>query len=114
MRKLNTEDYTVKVKVPDPANPGREIEPEFPYRVKDSLVNILFFKGLGLNGAELIKANILAQKILTTEDGICLLEEAEWQRLKNAVEVFKGFQKPDVELVTRILAAEEVEVEPKK
>lgn len=114
MRKLNLKDYTVKVKVPDRMNPGQEIEAEFPYNMKDSLVNVLFVRELGLNGVELVKANMLAQKILSCEGEDVLIEEAEWQRLQNAVNVFRGFGKTDVEFVTRINEAEVVEVESKK
>ena len=109
MRKLNLKDYTVKDKVPDRLNLGQEIDIEVLYRVKDSVINLLFTRELGLNGAELVRANMLAQKIEACENE-ALLEEAEWQRLTMAVETFKGFGKHDVELVTRINGAEEVEV----
>lgn len=114
MRKLNLEDYTVKVKVPDKMNPGQEIEAEFPYHFKDSVLNLLFIRELQLGGAELVKQNVLAVKLETCKDGEILLEEDEYQRIKHAVDVFKGFNRNDVELVIRINEAEVVEVEPKK
>ncbi len=113
MRKLNLKDYTVKVKVPDQANPGQMIGAEFPYGVKDSILNLLFIPDLQLNGAELVKQNVLAMKLEQCKDGEILLEDAEYNRIKKAVDTFKGFGRNDVELVTRINEAEVVEVKPK-
>jgi hypothetical protein len=114
MRKLDLEDYTVKMKVPDNTNPGQEIEAEFPYHFKDSVLNLLFTRELQLGGAELVKQNMLAMKLEQCKDREILLEEEEYQRIKKAVEVFKGFNRNDVELVKRIMEAEVVEVESKK
>lgn len=113
MRKINLENYTVKLKVPDKMNSGLEIEAEFPYNVKDSLVNVLFVRELGLNGVELVKANMLAQKILACEANEILLEETEWQRLQTAINTAQGFGRPDIEFVRRINEAEVVEVKSK-
>ena len=114
MRKLNLGNYTVKMKVPDRMNPGQEIETEFPYRFKDSVLNLMFIPQLQLSGAELVKQNVLAMKLETCKDDEILLEEDEYQRIKRAIDTFKGFGRNDVELVTRISEAAEVEVEPKK
>ena len=46
------------------------------------------------------------------EDDI-LLEEEEYKHLKNAFDKCTGFTRADVELVTRINEAEEVEVKTK-
>ena len=110
MRKLNLKDYTVKMKVPDNMNPGQEIEVELPYHFKDSVLNLMFIRELQLSGAELVKQNVLAIKIETCKDDEILLEEEEYQRIKKAVDVFKGFNRNDVELVTRINEAEVVEI----
>ena len=109
MRKLNLKDYTVKVRVPDKMKPGQEIDAEYPYRFKDSMLTLLFNKELQLNGAELVKQNVLAMKLEQCNDEI-LLEEDEYQRIKKAVDTFKGFGRNDVELVERINEAEVVEV----
>ncbi len=114
MRKLNLSDYTVKMKLPDRLNPGMEIEAELPFNMKDSVINILFIPQLRLNGVELLKANVLGQKILACESDEILLEDAEWQRLSAAIDAAQGFGKMEVEFVTRINKAEIVEVEPKK
>jgi len=113
MRKLNLKDYMVKVKAPDRMNPGQEIEGEWPYHFKDSVLNLLFTRELQLSGAELVKQNVLAMKLEQCKDDEVLLEEDEYQRIKKAVEVFKGFNRNDVGLVTRINEAEVVEVKTK-
>ena len=114
MRKLNLADYMVKIKAPDQMNPGQVIEGEYPYRVKDSVLNLLFIQDLQLTGAELVKQNMLAMKLESCKEDEILLEEDEWSRIKKAVDTFKGFDRNAVELVTRINEAEVVEVEPKK
>jgi len=114
MRKVKLADYMVKVKAPDQMNPGQVIEGEYPYRVKDSILNLLFIQDLQLTGAELVKQNALAMKIEACKDDEILLESEEWARIKQAVDTFKGFDRNAVELVTRIMEAEVVEVEPKK
>ena len=106
MRKLSLKDYTVGMKVPDQMNPGQQIEAEMPYHFKDSVLDLLFIRELQLSGAELVKQNILAMKIEQCKDDEILLEDEEWQRIKKAVDTFKGFARKDVELVTRINEAE--------
>jgi len=118
MRKLKLTDYTVKTKVPDQMNPGQQIDIEMPYRFMDSILNLLFIRELQLSGAELVKQNMLAMKLEACKDDEILLEDEEWQRIKRAVDVFKGFNRSDVEFVMRINEAEKVEeikeVKPKK
>ena len=113
MRKLNLKDYTVKVKSPDQMNPGQVIEADFPYKFKDSVLNLLFTRELQLSGAELVKQNVLAMKLEQCKAGEILLEDEEYSRIKRAIDVFKGFNRNDVELVTRINEAEVVEVKSK-
>jgi len=113
MRKLNLNDYMVKVKAPDQMNPGQKIEGEFPYHFKDSILNLLFNPALQLNSAELVKQNVLAMKLEQCKEDEILLEDEEYNRIKKAVDTFKGFGRNDVELVTRINEAEVVEVKSK-
>ena len=110
MRKLNLKDYTVKGKVR--GGDGNLVDITAPYHFKDSILNLMFIRELQLSGAELVKQNVLAMKLETCKDDDILLEEEEWGRLKRAVDTFKGFNRNDVELVTRITEAEVVE--PKK
>lgn len=110
MRKIILKDYLVKLKTPDQMNPGQMIEGEYPYHVKDSLLNLLFIQDLQLSGAELVKQNVLAMKLENCKDDEILLEDEEWGRIKRAVDTFKGFDRNAVELVTRINEAEEVKI----
>ena len=112
MRKLNLKDYTVTGKVR--GGDGQPIDITAPYRVKDSILNLLFQRELQLSGAELVKQNMLAMKLENCKDDEILVEEDEYQRIKKAVDTFKGFNRNDVELVTRLTEAAVVEVEPKK
>jgi len=113
MRKIKLADYMVKVKAPDQMNPGKIIEGEYPYRVKDSILNLMFIPSLQLNGAELVKQNVLAMKLEQCKEDVILLEDEEYNRIKRAIDTFKGFGRNDVELVTRINEAEVVAVEQK-
>lgn len=114
MRKLNLKNYTVKAKIPDQANPGGMIDAEFPYDFKTSILNLLFIPDLQLSGAELVRQNMLAVKLENCTENEIDLEDEEYQRLKKAIDTFKGFGRNDVELVARINEAEVVEVESKK
>ena len=114
MRKLNISNYMVKVKAPDKMNPGKMIEGEWPYNTKESILNLMFNPALQLNGAELLRSNMLAMKLEQCKEDEILLEDEEFSRIKKAVDIFKGFNRNDVELVERVNNAEEVEVEPKK
>jgi len=88
------------------------LEPE--YDVRDSLIEVMFSRDLQLSARELLDRDDLARKIRDCSDGFVLLEEEEWKKLEKAVNTIKGFGKPDVEFVHRILEAEEVKVEEKK
>ena len=114
MRKLNLKNYMVKVRAPDQMNPGKVIEGEYPYHVKASILNLMFIRDLQLNGAELVKQNVLAMKLEQCKNDEILLEDEEYSRIKKAADTFKGFGRNDVELIERINEAGVVEVEPKK
>ena len=111
MRKLNLKDYTITVKEKTPL--GDLIDAEYPYPVKDSILNLLFIRELQLSGADLVKQNVLAMKLEQCKDSEILLEDEEWGRIKLSIDTFKGFNRGDVELVIRINKAEVVEVKSK-
>ena len=113
MRKLNLKDYTTVMKSPDPMKSGGVVDIDLTYPVKRSILNIMFRRELQLSGAELVKQNVLAIKLETCKDDEILLEDEEYQRIKNAFDKCTGFTRADVELVTRINEAEVVEVEQK-
>ena len=100
MRKLNLRDYqwTQKVRA---AN-GEIVDSTAPYKVRDSILNIMFLPSLGLQGAELVRQNILAVKIEQAEDEV-LLEEEEYLRVKKAAEAYPSQSRADVGLIDRIL-----------
>ena len=107
MRQIKLDDY--EVMVPDVAS--NNLVPK-PYRVKESLVACLLHPVLNLTGRELLLRNKLAMSI-EEAGGSILLEESDYRKLKQAIETIKGFTKTDMELVRRVLEAEEIEVEVK-
>ena len=113
MRKLDLRNYQYTEKIKNPVKGIEEIT--LPYLVKDSILNIMFFPSLGLQGATLVRQNVLAMKIEQCEDEV-LLEEEDYQRVKRAAENYVAQSRADVELIDRILnqTVEVVEVETKK
>ena len=100
MRRLDLTDYQWTQKVQNPVKGVEEIT--LPYRVKESILNLLFLPDLRLQGAALVRQNILAIKIEQSEDEV-LLEEEEYQRVKGAAEKYVAQSRADVELIDRIL-----------
>ena len=100
MRNLDLTDYQATQKVL--GGNGELIETTGPYPVKDSILNLMFLPSLGLQGAEAVRQQVLAHKI-EKANGEILLEEAEYERIKNAVEKYSVRNRHDVTLVDRIL-----------
>lgn len=109
MRRVNLESYTIQLRDRDS---GEQVEA--PYDVKTSLINVLFHPDLELQATELLERDKLAHKILDCSNGFVLLEDAEYGKLEDSLEVCKGLTRNDVEFVKRIREAEQVEVEEKK
>lgn len=111
MRKIQLQNYMVKL----PAADGN-FEPK-PYNVKESMVSCLLHPALKLTGRELLLRNKLASRIEEAEivegNGHILVEEDDYRKLKSAFETIEGFTKSDMELVRRVLEAEEIEVAEK-
>ena len=99
MRKLDLRNYPTTQKV---LIKGELSDIAGQYMVKDSILNIMFLPALELRGAELVKQNILAIKIEQSEDEV-ELEEAEYERIVRAANVYPGQSRADVELIDRIL-----------
>lgn len=97
-------------------NAEGNLEPK-PYNVKGSMVACLLHPTLNLTGRELLLRDKLASRIEETKiiegNGHILIEEADYRKLKQAFETIQGFTKSDMELVRRVLEAEEVEVKEK-
>ena len=106
MRKLDITQYKVVVLTPE----GKK---EDVYDVKDALVHLLFHPDLRLNGMALLKQDKIAEKISNATTKV-LLEEEEYQKVKGAVDNFKGFTRSEVELVKRVFECPEIKVEEKK
>lgn len=100
MRKLDLRNYETTQKVRNGS--GEIIEITAPYMVKDSILNIMFLPSLGLQGAELVRQNVLAIKIEQCEEEV-MLEEAEYARIKTAAERYVAQSRADVEFIDRIL-----------
>lgn len=89
-----------------------------PYNVKESMVSCLLHPALKLTGRELLLRNKLASRIEEAEiiegNGFILVEEEDYRKLQQAFETIEGFTKNDMELVRRVLDAEEIEVSEKE
>lgn len=111
MRKIELQNYIINV----PAADGKFIPK--PYNVKESMVSCLLHPALKLTGRELLLRNTLAMRIEEAEivegNGSILVEEADYRKLRQAFETIQGFTKNDMELVKRVLEAEEIEVAEK-
>lgn len=105
MKKINMRGFKVTV-----FRDGERVEVD--YAIKDSIIEILFNPALKLNGSRILKQNELAKKVLETGDDL-VVEEEEYNRIKDAFEKVEGLGKNDVELVSRIINAEKVEIEVK-
>lgn len=101
MRKLDLRNYDYTQKVQNPVK-GLVDEVTMPYLVKDSILNILFLPQLGLQGAALVKQNVLAIKIEQAGDEV-ILEEEEYERIRRAAEAYPAQSRADVQFIDRIL-----------
>lgn len=100
MRKLDLTNYQWTHKIQNPIKGAEEIT--LPYLVKESILNILFLPDLRLQGAALVKQNVLAMKIEASGDNV-ELEEEEYERVKKAAETYNAQSRADVQLIDRIL-----------
>lgn len=103
MREINLENYKIKDRE------GQEVD----YPVKDVLLDMLYHPELKLNGRGILERNDLAKNLVDCKEKVLLLEEGDYVKLKQAFEIITGFSKNDVELVKRVLNAQEVEVKKK-
>lgn len=106
MRRIDLSDYDVEVDLPD-----GKVE-NTPYLVKKSLVNMMYSQEIQLTARGLLENDRVAQKIAGS-NGVALLEEEEYNRVKTALESLKGLSKQDVTLVNRVFDAQQVEVTEK-
>jgi len=102
MRRIDLTDYEVEVLREE----GKRME---PYFVKDSIESMLYHPDLKLGYKQLFENDRVAQKIRSA-NGSILLEESEYERVRQAFEGLTGYTKHDVELVRRVMEAPEVAV----
>jgi len=107
MRKLDLKKYTVSIR-----DAKGEIQ-SVPYDFKTSLIELMFHPDLRLSGKALLETNIIAERIIKADKEI-LLEEADYNKIRNAIDNFKGFSKNEVELVKRVLECPEIKVKENK
>jgi len=107
MRKLNLENYEITFR-----NAQGELETA-PYASKDAIINLMFHPDLRLSGTKLLETNILAEKIIEADKEI-ILEEEEYNKVKNAIDSFQGFTRNEVELVKRVSECPKIDVKEKE
>jgi len=108
VKKINLDNYEIEVQQQDGSYS------KIPYDVKKSIGDIILAPPLKLNGTELLKNNLIAQKIIECKDSFILLEQNEYNVIRNAIDVLDMFGKHDVKLIKKIVDATDVEVEEKK
>jgi len=106
-KKINLEPYEIELRNQE----GNIVK--FPYDVKTSIADIILSQPLKLNGVKLLRNQEIASKIINCKEKFILLEFNEYLVIKEATDILDVFSKNDVELVKRILNAEEVEVDEK-
>jgi hypothetical protein len=79
------------------------------YKLKESIVNLLFAPQLRLGARAAIENDLIARKV-EAANGSVLLEEAEYEKVRAAIETFEGYSRNDLEFVRRVLEAETVAV----
>ena len=109
MRRINLENYTEVVRDEES---GKDVELAYP--VKNSMVDALLSRELGLSAREILNREDLARRIRDCPDGAILLEEEEHKKLVAAVDTIKGWCRTDIEFLHRIIDAPVVKVEEKK
>jgi hypothetical protein len=102
MRKIDLTNYDVEVQDSN----GKRV---LPYIIKEALQMSLYSPDLRLGSKELFDNDRVAQKISSAQ-GSVMLEEAEYNKLKSALETIKGYTKNDVEMLKRVFDAPEVTV----
>lgn len=106
MRRIDLTPYVVTARDEE----GKPVTQDYP--VKESLVEMAFIPQDGCRGSELLKRSALAQKIEQATGDSVLLEQAEWQRLIDALNSgAMKLGKWQVELVRRVIEAPDVPVQ---
>jgi len=116
MRRIDLSSYTVPAKAQKVCSTCHgtgfvQEEVAQSYNVRESLIEALFHPDLKLPARELLDREDLARRMRDCPDGYILLEEEEYNKVLQAVNSIRGYTKPDIEFVRRILNAEKVNVQ---
>lgn len=104
MRKVSLVNYTVRVWKED----GKRGVDEF--NVRENLIDLCFIPAKGCTAAQVLERQRLARKIAQAHGDEVLLEDAEWQRLREAIDAVGALGYGQAELVERIVDAPTVKV----
>lgn len=112
LKKINIKKYMVEATTPE----GKKVS--IPYDVVQSIENVVLATGnmtsQRLTMPQLLAASRVCEKIKAAEkEGFVLLEEAEFEIVKQGFDAFSGFGINEVELCKRIVQAETVEIKEK-
>ncbi|GAH61956.1 unnamed protein product, partial [marine sediment metagenome] len=99
MRKINLENYMETVR----NESGDDVE--LPYDVRNSMIEVLLSRDLGLSAREALDRHTLACRIRDCSNGAILLEEADYTKLVAAIDTIKGWCRTDIEFLHRITEA---------
>lgn len=110
MREINLAQYEVQARAVPQDGKGTTLDKTFKYDVRGSLIEILFAPELGLKALEVLARDDLARKIRDWPDETLLLEDAEYEKVKSAIENVTGLGRDEIELIRRVLNASKVEV----
>lgn len=103
MRRLDISDYEV-------ADADLDVAEPHTYHTRWALGEVLLAQSQGHTAMSLLEHEDLVRKIRDHEGDIILLEEAEYLKIRAAFDKIEGFSRYDVEMVRRVVNAEEVAV----
>jgi len=117
VKKINIKPYIVEVPTLD--KEGKPIKKLIPYGVVQSIENVVLASGQmtsqQLSMAEVLRRDRIMVKIREQESkGFVLLEDADFNVIKQGFEAFKGFGVNEVELCKRIDEAKDEDVKVKE
>lgn len=107
MRRLDLKNYTFTM------NDQQGIARLTPYQFKDTLINILTHRSLGLNGLELLEISLVVDKIKNADIEVILTDD-DYTKILDMLKRFRGFSDPDTQFVKRIFNCPNIPDDGKK
>jgi|GEM_PF-1818836 hypothetical protein len=113
MRKISLIPYKIAEgpmqRIPQPDGTIKEVKlPDMMFDMKRSIGNVLFIPELNLDIRAAIEHDRIARKVEAAGDEV-VLEEAEYAKIKTAMDLFKGYGRKDLEFIHRIRDAPEID-----